>query len=180
LAIIFLNGCTSAGKTTLARALQARLPGLWLRTGIDDGIALLGARYRDHPEGYWFENDADGLLQLRFGPAGLAALAAYRRGAAAIATSGVDLIIDEVLLSAYFLRDWQALLSGIPTLMVGVYCDLAELERREIARGDRHIGQARGQFGRVHAHGGYDIEVDTGTTPIAGCAETIAERASRR
>jgi chloramphenicol 3-O phosphotransferase len=176
MAIIFLNGCTSAGKTTLARALQHRLPGVWLHIGIDVGIAMLAERYFDHPDGLWFDKDAQGLVRLNFGFAALTALAAYRRGAAAIAATGVDLIIDEVLIPSDFLADWQAVLPDVPLLMVGVHCDLVELERREAARGDRVIGQARGQLGQVHAHIVYDLEVDTGASSIEACAEAIAAR----
>jgi chloramphenicol 3-O phosphotransferase len=35
------------------------------------------------------------------------------------------------------------------------------LEQREQGRSDRTLGQARLQFQRVHAHGLYDIEVNT-------------------
>ena len=102
--------------------------------------------FHDHPDGFWFDTDAAGTVRLNFGSAGRAAMAAYRRGAAAMAAAGTDLIIDEVLLSPDFLADWRAVLPAVPLLMVGVRCDLAELERREAARGDRTIGQARGQL----------------------------------
>jgi chloramphenicol 3-O phosphotransferase len=174
--IIFLNGCTSAGKSSLARALQQRLPGAWLRIGIDDGFAMLGSRYAGHPQGYWFESSGDGRVQLHLGAAGLQALAAYRRAAAAIAAGGADLIIDEVLLAPSFLDDWRRVLPDVPTLMVGVHCNLAELERREKARGDRVIGQARGQFDHVHGYAAYDLEVDTGEASIDACADVIATR----
>jgi chloramphenicol 3-O phosphotransferase len=176
MAIIFLNGCTSAGKTSLARTLQMRLPGIWLHTGIDAGLAMLGARFFGHRDGYWFDSDAQGLVRLNFGAAGRAALAAYRRGAAAMAAAGADLIIDEVLLEAEFVGDWRAVLPDVPVLMVGVHCALAELERREVARGDRVIGQARGQLGRVHTLVAYDVEVDTGAEPLDACADRIATR----
>ncbi|MFG2961591.1 hypothetical protein ACGF5O_48765, partial [Streptomyces sp. NPDC048291] len=36
-----------------------------------------------------------------------------------------------------------------------------ELERREIARGDRQLGLAAMQYGEVHSHGLHDLDVDT-------------------
>jgi chloramphenicol 3-O phosphotransferase len=177
--IIFLNGCTSAGKTSLARTLQRRLPGIWLHTGIDAGLAMLGAGFFGHRDGYWFDTDAQGLVRLNFGAAARTALAAYRRGAAAMAAAGADLIIDEVLLEPEFVADWHAVLPDVPLLMVGVHCALDEVERREVARGDRVIGQARGQFGRVHALLAYDVEVDTGADSLAACADSIARRLGR-
>ena len=48
-----LNGTSSAGKSTLTRALQARLGGPWLGVGIDTGVFALPKAYRDLP--HWAE-----------------------------------------------------------------------------------------------------------------------------
>ncbi len=100
--VIFLNGTTSAGKTSLCAALQNLLPGAWLRIGIDDGFSFLGQRFHGHGDGYWFDTSPAGLVRLNLGPAALAALAAYRRAAAAMALGGADVIIDDVLLEPRF------------------------------------------------------------------------------
>ena len=60
-------------------------------------------------------------------------------------------------------------------LPVGVRCPLAELERREAARVDRTLGQARVHFDTVHSTMRYDVEVDTSTTDPAGCAAIVAQ-----
>lgn len=57
-----------------------------------------------------------------------------------------------------------------------MHCGLRELERREVARGDRIAGQARGQFGIVHRDMVYDIEVDTTEIGAAAAAAVIVER----
>lgn len=178
--VIYLNGTTSAGKTSLGKALQNLLPGAWLRIGIDDGFALLGSRFHDHRDGFWFDATPAGLVRLNLGPAGIAALAAYRRAAAAMALGGADVIIDDVLLQHDFAADWDRLLDAVLVVKVSVHCNLAELERRERARGDRVIGQARGQVGFVHEFTAYDIEVDTGEMPIDACAERIADHLAAR
>lgn len=51
--MIVLNGGSSSGKTTIARSLLQRLPGLWMRWSIDDLVDAM-------PEG-----DDDGI---EFGP----------------------------------------------------------------------------------------------------------------
>jgi chloramphenicol 3-O phosphotransferase len=78
-----------------------------------------------------------------------------------MATTGVNLVVDEVVLDTDFANDWVALAGGLDVFAVGVHCDLSELERREQARGDRRIGQARGQIDLVHGLLAYDLEVDT-------------------
>jgi len=94
-----------------------------------------------------------------------------------MAKSGANLILDEVVLNDELCADWQALLSGLDVFFVGVHCDLAELERRERERGDRVIGQARGQYQNVHESMSYDIEVDTTqTTPEDAASQVIGQR----
>lgn len=56
---------------------------------------------------------------------------------------------------------WQTL-ADLPLYFIGVQCDLAVLEARELARGDRFLNSARPQHAAVHAaprH--YDLLVDT-------------------
>ncbi len=172
--VIFLNGCTSAGKTSIARALQAELPTPFLRFGIDDAFAMLPRRLHNQPDGFFFDTDARGHIRLNHGPFGFATLKAHARAAAAIAAQGLDLILDEVVLEESLRQDWHAQLAGLPVFMVGVHCDLAELERREQQRGDRLIGQARGQIDLVHAQMRYDLEIDTTSTPPEASAAAIA------
>ena len=47
--VIVLNGTSSSGKSTLLRALQARLEGPWLGVGIDTVVFALPKRYLDPP-----------------------------------------------------------------------------------------------------------------------------------
>ena len=171
--VIFLNGCTSSGKSSIAAALQARLAAPYLRMGIDDAFATVPLKYHQHKEGFFFDRDERGLVRLNMGPVGRAAMTAHRHAAAAAARSGANLILDEVLLPG-MLDDWLALLDGLDVFMAGVRCELGELERREIARGDRVTGQARGQFDLVHAGVVYDIEVDTTQSDAEVSAAAIA------
>ena len=96
-----------------------------------------------------------------------ATLDAHCRGVAGLVAGEIGLILDEVLIDADYRDKLFAALVGKDVLTVGVHCDIAELERRENARGDRLIGQARGQFDTVHAGQSYDIEVDTTATVTA-------------
>ncbi len=77
--MIFLNGCTSAGKTSVARALQAVLDPPHLRLGIDDAFAMLPLKLHNHPDGFFFDTDARGELRLNHGATGFAVLKAHAR-----------------------------------------------------------------------------------------------------
>jgi chloramphenicol 3-O phosphotransferase len=58
-------------------------------------------------------------------------------------------------------------------------CPLAEVVRRESARGDRTLGQVRAHFESVHAHVGYDVEVGTSMAGPDECAEVVAAAVAR-
>ena len=179
MSVIFLNGCTSAGKSSIATALQDRLDTPFLSTGIDDALSMLPDKLHNHPDGVFFDRDEDGSVRLNFGAFGMAALRSNIHACAAIARSGVDLILDEVILTTEIRDAWVEHLVGLDVMLVGVRCELVELERREIERGDRLIGQARGQFDRVHAGMQYDFEIDTTRMATGDAAESIATMFSR-
>jgi chloramphenicol 3-O phosphotransferase len=59
---------------------------------------------------------------------------------------------------------------------VGVFAPLEILEERERRRGDRLIGLARWQYGRVHRNRRYDLEVETSRDTALTCAQRIKDR----
>lgn len=175
MSVIFLNGCTSAGKSSVAKTVQNQLSVPFLLTGIDDAFSMLPANLHNHPDGFFFDRDPDGLVRLNFGSFGLATLEAHIHSVAAIARTGMNLILDEVVLTDDLRNEWVEHLSGMDVMLVGVRCDLQELERREIERGDRVIGQARGQYELVHADMCYDLEIDTTRITSDDAANIVVE-----
>ena len=64
--------------------------------------------------------------------------------------------------------------SGARLLLVGVRCDVVELERREQSRGDRPLGLARRSLHACHANGlPYDVELNTDQQPTEESAAAI-------
>jgi len=72
--------------------------------------------------------------------------------------------------------DYVACLSGFDVKLVGVFAPLEMLEARERERGDRLIGLARWQFGRVHRDKRYDLEIDTDLMTPVDCAGVIKDK----
>jgi len=171
--VILLNGSSSAGKTSIARALQARLPEPYMLFGIDDVFPWTPLRWHDSPEGFQFTPLPTGELPLRVGPRGDMILKAWRRMVRAAVEEGLRVVLDEVFVTDDALQDWARTLAGREVFLVGVRCALAELQRRERARGDRGVGQALWQHERVHAQGPYDFEVDTTSASAEACAAQI-------
>jgi chloramphenicol 3-O phosphotransferase len=162
-AIILLNGASSAGKSTLARALQRRLEVPFLRFSLD--IFLFGGEVL--PE----RRDADGPFARSAMRERL--FAGYYGCLAAMARAGNNLAIDVIVETMAQRRRLGEELAPFDVFFVGVHCPLPELERRERERGDRRAGDARRDLETVHGFGAYDVEVDT-TEPPERSADRIA------
>jgi chloramphenicol 3-O phosphotransferase len=181
--VVVLNGTSSAGKTTLATTLQARLAEAgqcWIVICVDDIFVKLPPawiRMRAHvgahaEEGMAFEL-VDGEVERRVGPVGRQALAAYRASVGGAARAGLNVIVDEVLLSEEDWIGWQRELEGLDVVWVGVECALDAVEERERTRGDRLLGLARSQFDIVHRHAVYDLRIDTVLVGRDGAAAAV-------
>lgn len=184
--IIFLNGTSSAGKTTLAHSLQERLDAPYIHIALDQFRDGLPARYRglNSPPGTTGDLglnvvpiiDAETpYTEIRFGEAGLTMLKGMRRAIAAMAGAGNNVIIDDIILREDFLTDYVEALRGLPVYFIGVRCPLDVIEERERVRPGRFPGTAAGHFGICHAHGIYDIEVDTSVQSPSECAASVIE-----
>ncbi|MGZ4600948.1 MAG: phosphotransferase-like protein [Oryzihumus sp.] len=97
-----------------------------------------------------------------------------------MAAAGNNVVVDHVLSFAWRLSDCLDLLDPEHVVFVGVRCPMEETVAREAARGDRPVGQAASQFHQVHAHGDYDVEVDTGVMGPRECAERVKEHLTHR
>lgn len=75
---------------------------------------------------------------------------------------GKAVIFDHVLHDQGIMDSCTAAFAGLRVFSVGIICDLAILESRERARGDRVLGRARGLADVVHRFCTYDLTVDSG------------------
>ncbi|WP_077799904.1 chloramphenicol phosphotransferase CPT family protein [Streptomyces sp. JHA26] len=159
--IIFLNGTSSSGKSSIARELLDILDdGVFFHLAVDSFNAMRTRRALG-------EEELDtALRRTRMG---------FHRSVAAMAEVGNDVIVDHVLSEPWRLLDCLSVLRPEDVLFVGVHCPPEELARRERARGDRPVGLAAQQYDLVHRHGDYDLECDTGTATPRECAERIKD-----
>jgi chloramphenicol 3-O phosphotransferase len=175
--IVLLNGVGSAGKSSIAKALQAITRDAFLHVQMDAFFDMLPAASIGHPDGVTFETIQDGdhpSVIIRSGPLAQRAFRGMRHAVAAMAAQGNDLIVDEVLLGETW-TEYAKLLAPFQVFLVGVHARLETLEAREKARGDRLIGLARWQFERVHNDMNYDLEIDTDHASPMDCAVSIKQ-----
>jgi chloramphenicol 3-O phosphotransferase len=176
--IILLNGVGSSGKSSIAKALQTIAAEPFLHVQMDVFMEMLPEALQDHPDGFSYETvheDGKPAMVIRTGPAGRRALQGMRYAIAAMAAQGNNLIIDDVLCAGE-MPEYVKLLSDFDLHLVGVFAPLDILEERERRRGDRLIGLARWQYGRVHKDASYDLEIDTSTATPLECAKHIREK----
>jgi len=158
--VLFLNGASSSGKSSIAKALQEILEEPCIHLCIDD---YLGA----FQKGLWDKRE---IVQ----PAWPNIIGGFHAAAAAIAGAGNMVIVDDVLeKEPPWVENLLQLFDGLEVIFVGVHCPLEELERREKERSDRREGMARLQFDQVHAQAIYDIKVNTSILSPEECATII-------
>ncbi len=162
--IILLNGASSAGKSTLARALQAQLPEPFWHWSIDHLLAS-GAVPRER---FAWPDRREAFFE------------GFHRSIPALAAAGNDLVVEHIVETAAWSRRLEALLAPFDVFRVGLRCPVPELERRERERGDRRPGSAREDDASTHALVAYDIEVHTIEPAEALAARVLQAWRARR
>lgn len=157
--VLVLQGASSAGKSTLAVALQRGLDEHWWALEADHITDMQGTSGRT---GWWSPSAAERPHPSWRPEARLEQwLAGYWGCLATLARSGSDVIAVGGWLEGAWLEDLARTMDGIPALCVAVRCPLEELERREVARGDREPGYAASHVAKTFAYGPLDVEVDS-------------------
>jgi chloramphenicol 3-O phosphotransferase len=195
--IILVNGPSSAGKTTLCRALQAAIADPYLVTGFDDFVFMAAPRYfRGADTGQQDERDALTALGVemvttsppgappsvtaRFGPVFRRLLDSMAPAVRTLVDGGNAVIFDHVLHDRAMHESCRKAFDGLDVFSVGVTCPVEILEMRERERGDRVLGRARGLAGVVHGFMSYDVMVDTGALTPAACVSAILAAVEKR
>lgn len=168
--IIYLNGPSSSGKTTLAKALQEALQEPYLHVGIDKIIGFMPDKINNWEGGpaqlgfSWepaFDPSGHPIYNIHAGPFANKITRSLKDIAKLLASQNYNLVIDDVAFGAIQVEEWKVALKDYDVLYVGVVTPLNILEEREKARGDRFLGSARAQYFKVHENVSYDLEVDT-------------------
>jgi chloramphenicol 3-O phosphotransferase len=153
--IVVLNGPSSAGKSTLAKAVRARLGIASAAISIDRLFAFMHPDTR--PTWTWYAALTDATF----------------RTAAAIADAGFDVVADTVFERVECLDLMRSALGDRQHHLVAITAPLDVLESRERERGNRRIGLAREQHARVFHGARYALQLDTAAQPTDECVDRI-------
>lgn len=179
--IIFLNGCSSSGKSTIITAFQYQAEQPWLSVGIDTFWAMMPRNYimygpRSH-DGFYYVPGRDGqgpTMEVKNGEFGMQVMHMIPQVVNTMASNKLDLLIDEVVLEEDLLKGYVKHLAQHKVYFIWVSCGLKVLEEREILRGNRGQGLARMQMKIVPTlDWPYDFTVDTTNASAFDSAQSI-------
>ncbi len=161
--IIFLNGVTSSGKTSIVEALQERDDIFFYVVANDLFQEMVGDKYLR--QNYW--KYLSEVIILMYHTAKL------------YSDMGKNVLIDGILvereeISPHY-RQLTEILADNPLDIVEVYCPLEICRQRNIDRGDRYESQSEEQYALMAKDIAYSVKVDTSAHPPAQCADMIVQ-----
>lgn len=162
--IIYLNGVSSSGKSTLAKALQDYFPEAYYLFSVDAFMHMSPAKCfksdKDEDEDVWL----DAIINMYH------TIKMY-------SDKGYNVIVDDVFDGEdYLLNKCLKILWESPVTFVHVTCPVEALNRREKERGDREIGLAESQLSELYPlDNTYDVTVDTHLESLQQCCEKISD-----
>ena len=186
-AIIVLNGCPSAGKTSIAKAIQRTFEAPYLHVGIDlfwlevfpwewAGAATNGVQ--EIP----IEGASPPKIVQTAQPFGNSVISGLHHTVAALARLGHNVVVDHALTDARYVADIVTLWQSFPVWLVGVFCPLATIHQRVAARTDRswpsYLPMVNWMFDEAqqHTQSIYDLAVDSAQLTPDECALQIKQR----
>ena len=159
--IIFLNGVTSSGKTSIVDALQSRRDVFFYVVANDLFQEMVGEQYLQ--EDYW--KYLSEVIIMMYHTAKL------------YSDMGKNVIIDGILVERDEIRPHYGQLMEImkdnPMDIVEVYCPLEICRQRNIERGDRYESQSDEQAELMCKDIRYRMRVDTSKLTAEECADEI-------
>lgn len=159
--VIFLNGVTSAGKTSIVEALQERDDVFFYVVANDLFQEMVGEKFLR--ENYW--KYLSEVIILMYHTAKL------------YSDMGKNVLIDGILVEREEIAPHYQRLMDImkdnPLDVVEVYCPLDICRKRNVARGDRYESQSDEQHQLMAKDIRYRLRVDTSLHTSEECAEII-------
>ena len=162
--IIFLNGVTSAGKTSIVEAIQERDDVFFYVVANDLFQEMVGEKFLR--EDYWkYLSEAIILMY---------------HTAKLYSDMGKNVLIDGILVEKDEIKPhYQKLLEILkdnPLDIVEIYCPLDICRKKNISRGDRYENQSSEQYELMAKNIAYRMRVDTSLHTAAECAEIIIKK----
>lgn len=166
--VIFLNGVSSSGKTTLAWKIQdlAREP--YYQIAQDMFCEMWPGEFWNRTPEKIFNH----TMSLMYNTVRM------------FVDKGENVVLDHVLLcdeklksdnGEATLQEFREIMKGVEVLYVKVECPVEELQKREKLRENREVGLAESQIVLLNPQHGYDLVIDTYNEDTEISAKRILE-----
>ena len=172
--IIFINGTSSSGKTSIVHAFQNSIPEMYIECGIDKFIWMMPGRYLERP--LW--DDVLGLAN-KAGKTGHQLVRGMHKAIQTLSQAGINVVADHVFVERQWAKECAMIFASLPAYLIGINCPLQKVEERERNRKNRTLGQAGLQMSLIHKYTKYDLEVDTSLHSPQECADQIVARLTK-
>ena len=161
--IIFLNGVTSSGKTSIVEALQEQGDIFFYVVANDLFEQMVGEKYLQ--QNYW-KYLSDVIIMM------------YHT-AKLYSDMGKNVLIDGILvereeIKPHYMRLLE-ILKDNPLDIVEVYCPIDVCKKRNCMRDDRYETQSEEQLERMARNIKYSLKVDTSIYTSSECADIIVK-----
>jgi chloramphenicol 3-O phosphotransferase len=157
--IVWINGPTGAGKTSLALRLQERAAGVYLHAELDKFISMLPTR---------IQRSRQSLLECVD-----AIVGPFHKTALMLADAGSDLIVDHVFEKAEWFDECCTLFADKHVYLVGLTAEPHVLAKRALNRGDREPNLYLEHATTVHKHTAYDVYLDSTSKTVDELASEL-------
>ena len=161
--IIFLNGVTSSGKTSIVEALQERDDIFFYVVANDLFQEMVGEKFLR--ENYW--KYLSEVIIMMYHTAKL------------YSDMGKNVLIDGILVEREEIKphyqQLMEILKDNPLDVVEIYCPLDICRQRNIIRGDRYEIQSEEQYELMAENIKYSFKVDSSLHSASECADMIVK-----
>ena len=147
--VIFLNGVSSSGKTTLAKSLQEQLPEPFYWIAIDTFIDMMPQKYKQ-------PNTPEAMSVC------LKTVSFVHSTIKYFIDMGMNIIVEHIFHTKGWMEECLELLHEYHIIFIHVTCPLNELQRREEMRGNCDFFRIENQLKNLNPKNCvYDLIIDT-------------------
>lgn len=183
--VIFINGTSSTGKTTLARNLQKSLSDKWLYMDMDHFIEMINPEIaifdKNHPKflektsGFYAEKSGDGY-HIDVGHLGEKILSDMVEQVKNMLELGWNIIFVGVRPYEKQLKQIKEKLAKFNPLTIYLYASKQIIQNRELGRDNRLTGSTVELLKRFEGKNLHDLQFDSGATKAEIIAKEIVEK----
>lgn len=187
--IVFMIGTGSAGKTSIAKALQKKLDQPYLYAPTDAFVSMLPSSYIEaepqHKQGIYYVRDtsqSELRTYVKLGPIAQKLTTGIVRAIAGLASAGLNIICEGVIWEKEIIQEAARGWNNFRVFFIHINPSLELIEARESQRkdwfggGERIKGLVRTSYETIQSFGNiYDLEIDTTEMTADQAAEKIID-----